>query len=852
MQIFQMLLPEQPLHISQKWRFLIDVKCFLEKTVKCIEINTHQEPLTMHLKILSYNWHEPYLCLLSKIGHTFLIVEPMISEGNYRRWDKNMRPVPDNVILVSEKEAIAQLDEGAIDLVIAHNIKDLVNVYEYRLPKIIVFHNKLSTEIKLGNDKVNRKDYLIKINPLLANVKKVFISATKQYDWDMSGDIILPGLDVNDYGGYRGDLSSVLRVGNLIKERDLMMGFTTSESILSGFPSVTLGLNPNILGSRISSGFDDLLDHYRSLRVYLHTTSNDYEDGYNLSLLEAMAVGMPVISIFNKTSPITNGLNGYISNDIQYLRSCAVSLLEDRNLANALGQKARETVREKFSQIKFLKLWAQSIESAIIEFLENSTRELSGDRVEIETQQENSSIPKYFSNIREDIVSLVPKDANDILEIGCAAGMTGNKLKQKRGVTVVGVELDHRAAVEAKKVLDDVIEGNIETLELPFREKRFDCILFADVLEHLIDPLKVLKKTKKFLKTNGTVIASIPNVQYLGLVSKLVEGYWTYQDEGILDRTHLRFFTYHEIVKLFDEAGYSISNVNETLDPQYKNVINQTTTLNLGRLSIKDLSPDELKKFFVYQYKVTAKLKDVICENKLIYDTKESHMEDLFEKGKSLEKGGLYEEAINAYVQVDSAQPDYAEALARIGNCYMQLQNIVSAENYFQKSLIIEPEGYVASVGLGLLEVQLNKPDNAFKRFTKTIQKHPDSDKAFSGLGIVYSMRNNNSKAMNAFSQALKLNVENKSAMSSLLALSYQNNQFDQVKLAMKQYLEIHPDNLDILLGLAGVYYKSNHLEESQNTLSIILKNNPNHIDANSLLCKIEAKLDKISEKVTG
>ena len=207
----------------------------------------------MHLKILSYNWHEPYLCLLSKIGHTFLIIEPEISEGNYRRWDKNMRPVPDNVILVSEKEAISQLDEGAIDLVVAHNIKDLVNIYEYSLPKIIVFHNKLSTEIKLGNDKVNREDYLNKINPLLVNVKKVFISENKRHDWGMTGDVILPGLDVNDYGEYRGDHPSVLRVGNLIKERDLMMGFTTGEAILSGLPSITLGLNPSILGARLSS-----------------------------------------------------------------------------------------------------------------------------------------------------------------------------------------------------------------------------------------------------------------------------------------------------------------------------------------------------------------------------------------------------------------------------------------------------------------------------------------------------------------------------------------------------------------------------------------------------------------------
>ena len=800
----------------------------------------------MHLKILSYNWHEPYLCLLSKVGHTFLIIEPEVSEGNYRRWDKNMRPVPDNVILVSEKEAISQLDEGAIDLVIAHNIKDLVSIYEYRLPKIIVFHNKLSTEIKLGNNKVNREDYLKKINPLLVNVKKVFISESKRLDWGMTGDVILPGLNVNDYGGYRGDYPSVLRVGNLIKERDLMMGFTTGEAILSGLPSKTLGLNPNIIGARLSSGFGDLLEQYRSLRVYLHTTSNDYEDGYNLSLLEAMAVGMPVISISNKTSPITNGINGYISNDIQYLRTCAVSLLDDLDLANSLGQKGKDTVREKFSQTKFLQLWVKSIEAVIIEFLEGSKNELSKEVVETKSQQEIQSLPQYFRNVRDDIVSLVPREANDILEIGCAAGMTGNKLKQKTGVYVAGVELDHKAALEAKKVLDEVIEGNIETLELPFIEKRFDCILFADVLEHLIDPLDVLKKTRKFLKTDGTVIASIPNVQYLGVVHQLVEGNWTYQDEGILDRTHLRFFTYHEIIKMFDEAGYTISNISETLDPQYKDAINQTTTLNLGRLSIRDLSPDELKKFFVYQYKVTAKLKHVACDEKLFYDTKESHMKDLLTKGKSSENVGAYEDAINAYAEVDSTQPDYAEALARIGNCYMNLQNIVSAENYYQKSLGIDPQGYVASVGLGLLEVQLNKLDDALKRFTEITQNYPDRDKGFSGLGIVYSKKNKTSNAMDAFSQALKLNAENKPAMSSLLDLSYQVSQFKQVELAMKQYLEIHPDNLDILLGLAGIFYKSNRIEEAQNTLSLLLKISPHHSDANSMLSKIDATIEKV------
>ena len=328
----------------------------------------------MNLKILSYNWHEPYLCLLSSLGHTFLIVEPELSEGNYRRWDRGMRPIPNNVIIVTENEAMSQLDEGAIDLVIAHNVKDLVKVYPYDLPKIIVFHNKLTTEIGLGNNNINRADYLDKINPLLVDVKKVFISESKRRDWGMVGDVILPGLDIDEYGGYTGKNRSILRVGNLLKERDLMMGFFMGETILSDLPSLTLGMNPDIQGSRMSSGFDDLLAHYRALRLYIHTTTEKYEDGYNLSLLEAMAVGMPVISTANKTSPITNGVNGYISENPDYLNTCAKKLLNDPYLAKALGVKARETVKEKFPKTKFLSLWKESIKSAIVQFLERSTK----------------------------------------------------------------------------------------------------------------------------------------------------------------------------------------------------------------------------------------------------------------------------------------------------------------------------------------------------------------------------------------------------------------------------------------------------------------------------------------------
>ena len=104
----------------------------------------------MNLKILTFNWHEPYLCLLAKIGHEFLVVEPEIAFEKIRRWDTNMRHVPENVRLLSIQDAMEQLDQNAVDLVIAHNVKDLIEIRDYTLPKILVFHNRLTTEIDLG------------------------------------------------------------------------------------------------------------------------------------------------------------------------------------------------------------------------------------------------------------------------------------------------------------------------------------------------------------------------------------------------------------------------------------------------------------------------------------------------------------------------------------------------------------------------------------------------------------------------------------------------------------------------------------------------------------------------------
>lgn len=326
----------------------------------------------MKLKIFSFNWHAPYLYLLSKLGHQFIIVEPEVSPGIVKRWEVEMRPLPSNVKLISAVQAKQELEEGNIDLVLAHNVKDLLLTRGYQIPKILVFHNKLSTEIGLSRDAIDSNEYLKSIEFLRRDVKEVFISESKRRDWGGQGDIILPGIDVLEYGGYSGETPTILRVGNHFKERDLMLGYSASQQVADGFPCVTLGINPTIPGVELAKSFNELKEHFRRCRVYLNSTVENYEDGYNLALLEAMATGMPVVSTPNKTSPIIDGVNGFISDDISYLRTGVKMLLENPSRAREMGEKARETVVRQFGLSAFLSRWNKVIHETILDFLKNS------------------------------------------------------------------------------------------------------------------------------------------------------------------------------------------------------------------------------------------------------------------------------------------------------------------------------------------------------------------------------------------------------------------------------------------------------------------------------------------------
>ena len=211
---------------------------------------------------------------------------------------------------------------------------------------------------------------------------------------------------------------------------------------------------------------------------------------------------------------------------------------------------------------------------------------------------------KFKKNKRDEFVELIPTAAKRILDLGCGNGSLGKRLKE-RGAEVVGIEYDPELVNEARKNLDEVYCLNLDKEDIPYPQKYFDCIVCADILEHLRDPLSFLVKLKTYLADDGYIVASIPNIRYHKLISNLVfKGTWDYMDRGILDKSHIRFFTLVNIKELFLEAGYNIVDLE-------RNIVANSTMKFFNAICFKGL-----KEILTYQYYIKAKKGPVISTNR--------------------------------------------------------------------------------------------------------------------------------------------------------------------------------------------------------------------------------------------
>ena len=168
---------------------------------------------------------------------------------------------------------------------------------------------------------------------------------------------------------------------------------------------------------------------------------------------------------------------------------------------------------------------------------------------------------QYLDTQRHEILPYLPDSVRRLLDVGCGYGGFGAFVRETRGAEVWGIEPNSGAAEQASRRLDHVIQATVEAASgVP--DGSFDAVTFLDVLEHLVDPWAVLAAGRRWLRQGGIVVASVPNVRYWPVVKEYVyRGSWHYTTTGVLDRTHLRFFTRSSLGELFQEAGYAVQRI---------------------------------------------------------------------------------------------------------------------------------------------------------------------------------------------------------------------------------------------------------------------------------------------------
>jgi 2-polyprenyl-3-methyl-5-hydroxy-6-metoxy-1,4-benzoquinol methylase len=186
--------------------------------------------------------------------------------------------------------------------------------------------------------------------------------------------------------------------------------------------------------------------------------------------------------------------------------------------------------------------------------------------MEFRAQIYNGEVHAAYSGPRDEVVALVPSNAVNILDVGCSVGAMGEVLRQQ-GRRVTGIEINAEFAARARVALHRVIEGDVEALARSGADVGgpYDCVVFADVLEHLRDPWAVTRWGAGLLSEQGCLVISVPNIRHAQMIRSVVgHRRWPYEDVGIFDRTHLRWFAYRNLPDLLSGTDLRIAELRRT------------------------------------------------------------------------------------------------------------------------------------------------------------------------------------------------------------------------------------------------------------------------------------------------
>jgi trans-aconitate methyltransferase len=223
----------------------------------------------------------------------------------------------------------------------------------------------------------------------------------------------------------------------------------------------------------------------------------------------------------------------------------------------------------------------------------------------------------YHEAYNESLLAILKRPPARVLELGCTAGRLGQICREMfPGVHITGIEMDRQAAEVARTRLDRVIEARLEDIDFAaegIAPGSIDTFIAGDVLEHLYDPWRALVRVRPLLTPDAQVSVSIPNIRNLSVHARLHnEGTWRYEGHGLLDITHIRFFTLRDIVQMMNETGFDVADVRTNIDAQYHDFFRAnrdkpSVTIQVGKLKLENLSPAELQEYCTKQFIVLGR-----------------------------------------------------------------------------------------------------------------------------------------------------------------------------------------------------------------------------------------------------
>ena len=313
------------------------------------------------MKILTFNHHESYLCSLAALGYEFDVIT---AKGSLDlSWNKRARSVPANFNLVDfDEQTRKKLKTGQYDAVICHTVKNLLWVWSYRKPRyVFIAHIPIFKTSITGRVKGLFKKFIWRAFKLTHNATFFAVSHFKRDAWNEPGEVAV--LTPEHFPPLK-PLTAPSRIAivcNDLLKRGEELGLDMIRRLRQDLPIQTIGRNEGVDFNILPRDFADFQDLVTGFHIYLYTIKMPWGDGYNTAMLEAMRMGMAIVTVENPTSPIEHGVNGLIGKTEDELRQHLIQLRADPELVNKLGAAAQKTVEENFSKEKFMAAWRRAL-----------------------------------------------------------------------------------------------------------------------------------------------------------------------------------------------------------------------------------------------------------------------------------------------------------------------------------------------------------------------------------------------------------------------------------------------------------------------------------------------------------